>query len=202
MSLEELTPARYYAWRKSVEIGSKLAEHHPEIVIFYENFWTLEEIVKEFKIKTRYHSSKRVATTAVGHGISLLLPDKKRKTLRVQHHQKGAADRYSRYGSSFTTEDCQTGAKNLYENLTKYEKRAKALKAVEAQGKKRWKKKEIKSFQRMYSNSEYLIKEGKNLGLPDMIRIAIELNRRFHRGEDIRNNKSLSSYVYTHPQYF
>lgn len=36
MSIGELTPPRYYAWQKSVYVGTQLAEKHPRISEWYK----------------------------------------------------------------------------------------------------------------------------------------------------------------------
>ena len=198
MLTEKLTPPRYFAWQKSVEIGTRLANDHPEIRERYENGITLERIAEEFDVENSYNTSKRVAITSVDYALTLLMPEHQREQLRVLHHQAGAIKRYELYGSSFTKEDCQRGANNLYQRLTKKEKRERSLKAILAKGKTPWNKAEIKSFKRMYSGNKYLIQSGQNYGLPDMKRIVVELNYRFHNGELIRTNKALSTYARKH----
>lgn len=199
MTKEPLTPAQYFAWKKSEEIGTKLAEEHPEIRGLYENSWTLERIANEFDVENNYNASKRVAITSLSYALSILIPNyTARVKLMEAHRQAGARKRYELYGSSFTMEDSRTGAYNLYSKLTKKEKRAKSLTAILAQGKTPWIKSEIRTFKMMCSRSKYLITNGRNAGLPDMEKIAMKLNTKFHNGESIRSTKALSTYKYKH----
>lgn len=191
-----LTPASYFAWQKSVEIGTKLAEDHPEIRGWYRGGekWTLERIAAELDVQANYGASKRVAITAVGHALNSLIPSQnERIRLRILHHQAGAEKRYTLHGSSFTKEDCETGAANLYGSLTFEEKRAKSLSAIVAQGKTPWTEEEVEAFRRMCSQSGYLIMTGRNSGLPDMAKIAEAINAQFHAGKNVRARKALST---------
>ena len=139
MLAELLTLSRYFAWQKSVEIGTKLAEEHPEIREQYGNSWTLERIAKELDVKSNYDASRRVAITSISYALSILIPDyDARAKLREAHHQAGARKRYELHGSSFTKEQCEAGGRNLYEKLTKKEKREKSLGALLAQNKLHW----------------------------------------------------------------
>lgn len=146
--------------------------------------------------------SPRIAVTSVSYAITLLISKAQREELRIAHQQEGAEKRYRLYGPSFTKDDCQRGAKNLYQSLTKKEKRKKAIDAIIAQGKKPWDRKEIKAFKKMHPNPKYWVEKGTNAGLPDMVRLATELNRRFHHGQQVRTNRALSTYVRRHPEYF
>ena len=76
------------------------------------------------------------------------------------------------------------------------EKKEKSLRGILAQGKIPWGVAERKAFKRMCNQSKHWVASGRNAGLPDMEKICMELNARFHGGEYIRSPKALTTYKY------
>ena len=163
------------------KIGKKLIMFHPEIADLYRrggNFETQEAIAEKYVYC--YSAYPGLATAAVCYAIRNLIPEEERKEINRIRNTKRLETTLGGFDSDRFKEHCRNAARRRHELGIPVDADAMIL----GRGFVPWSKEERK----------YVINIVYS-GNSDYEDISRDLNSRFHKGEEVRNKKSVYDMV-------
>jgi hypothetical protein len=210
----ELTPRRIGAIRRSAELGRTLQKEHPEIEIMY-GYYPLMEIVKRLDISLEYDVNKGVALAGVhkaiagyNEGLGIegyvgLIPKEEREWLGREHKFNGGHKSHNEKKGihKLTTKEKRAIGYKLHiekkgiHGRSPEQMREDGIKgnreSMRVKGLIPWTNEEKELIYQLSLNPEY-----QNGSRTNNLLITIELNKRCHEGEEIRNVKSVGAQLY------
>lgn len=185
-----LTRERILAIQLVEEIGNQLASKHPEIVELYRDP-TLRLIDIAYRIFPKEYVDQfpEVCNKAVGYAIRQLNPTEEQSELTRQHRQHIATLNFD-LGSLKFIAQCKEAARKRHEL---YDVDTAAM--IRGRGRKPWSLTEKALVNDLVINLNFQHQSGSVKGSPNYQKIADELNRLFHDGQEIRTSNSVGSLV-------
>src|SRR3989338_7003623 len=189
------------AIKRSVILGRTLQEEHPELVDLYRNGKSLTEISDELEICVVYNVSESVSRNAIslaliGYGgawvfesYTGILKEDEVKLLGEEHK--------SQNGKEKRKEDSSKGYQSFLKNRSKKEKSEYGVKGVVEKGQTPYSDEEIKYAYQLSLKKVYINPPGsRNPGKANCELIAKEINRIFHKGDEVRDRRTISTRLY------
>ena len=180
----ERTPAQVAAMQKVNELADEIVRDHPEVADDYRAGLNQPEIA--FKYSLQNVVGIRIARMAVGKALKTLIPDKEER---------------QRLGKERNVESASITPKNLSpEGLSVL--RQSMHRCLAEIGKIPWVTNLVDKVLHLNEpdylihlaeDPEYIIQAGKRKGHPNCFRIADKLNEVFHRGNQVRSAKAVST---------
>jgi len=213
----ELTNEQFAVIKREIKLGRTLREDHPEIADLYREGMFAPTIAEELNIQLEYGVTDKVAMNGVyraisGHNGSLnldsyvgLIPKEERGRLGREHRQENGRENgretYENKLGIFgrTAEQMRKDGLKGYKNglggrtteQHSKDSREAGLKGNIAQGRTPWvrgRKPEIE-----YAHALTFLPEYGRGSLVNNELIALELNKEFHGGEEVRTAKAVKS---------
>lgn len=187
---DKLTRERILAIQLVEEIGSKLASEHPEIAELYKDpSLRLIDIAYQIFPKEYVDQFPEVYNKAVGYAIRQLNTTEEQSELTSQHRRHIATLNFNLDSVEFITQ-CKEAAKKRHE-LHGVDTEA----MIRGRGREPWSLPEKALVSDLVINPNFQHQGGSIKGSPDYKKIADELNRLFHDGQEIRTGNSVGSLV-------
>lgn len=187
---DELTRERILAIQLVEKIGNQLAAEHPEIVELYKNpSLRLIDIAYQFFPKEYVDQFPEVCNKAVGYAIRQLNSAEEQAELTRQHRQHIATLNFN-LGSAEFIAQCKEAAKKRHEMQG-----INTEAMIRGRGREPWSLSEKALVNDLVINPNFQHQSGSIKGSPDHKKIADELNRLFHNGQEIRTSNSVGSLV-------
>jgi len=202
MGKDQLSNEQNAAIKRSINLGRTLQIDHPEIAEMYVSH-TRQEVAKRLDIQSRYHVSDNVATKGVhksiaghveGFGIEPyegLIPDEGErerigKAHEVHNRQKNGRKIYEEGNGIFG---------RTAEQHTEDSRKGGAKSAI-SRGRVPLSDAEKEDAYQSSLNPEFQRGSKSNCKL-----IARKLNRKYHKGEEVRNSNAVKVLLYKHRKY-
>ncbi|MEK6854773.1 MAG: hypothetical protein AABX73_00965 [Nanoarchaeota archaeon] len=204
------------AIRKSILIGKTLQDISEKLIKLYKNGSTYQEIAETLGVKESYQVTSSVAKSAVGYAIrgysgglvikpySGLIDEKELSVLRKKHKLEGSVRGGRKSGIS------QSKKHSGMFTLTKSERKKIAYEWVLSRNQVPWTDKitannrtapsELEYAVSLYNSQEFRSNincQGRSKGSPIWEDIVFEVNKKYHKGKNVRTLKAVSQAVYS-----
>lgn len=128
-----------------------------------------------------------VSKNAISRAFNMNFDKKEIKEISKEKRKVQLQKRFGGFDSKDFSKHSSRAAKSKWQNGGNYNTKG----IVEGYGKVPWSDKEKKIALKNYMDDRF----AKNSGSPDYEKIAKSINNKVHRGEEVRTNKSISSYI-------
>ncbi len=191
-ALDDPKDQRRATVRWIIELGTQLAEEHPEIASFYrdtENVHTYLDIAHQY-IPTIAEQYPAAASKAIGHAMRTLIPEEEQRELTALKRSQTLEDTIGDRNSEEWRQACSEASRRRHE-LHEVDTDAMIL----ARGRTPWTEEEKLYALELSMNTSYQHQTGQHKGRPHYALIASALNITYHNGDEIRYINSVASFI-------
>jgi hypothetical protein len=192
-----MTPSRVNAIKLVRKIGGRLAREHPEIADDYRkkgsSMQRYIDIARVYLGPVESDTFPEVCSKAVGYAVRKLMPPEEQKKLTKQHRTAHICGLVDEMFGGFDTPEWSEHCRHAQSQKGPVE-RSQLDAMIMARGQTPWSRLEMSCLLRLSNDPGYQYESGQWEGCPYYPKIAAELNRVFHNGQEIRNAKTVGSY--------
>ena len=176
----------------AADLGRRIQSDHAEVVAMYRRFTPLSTMVRRLGLMKGYGVSERIARNAIEYALrgfpgayrvasyEGLITDSDELKAIVSGYRKKTGNRLKREKKGLC-------------GLTKEEQRKAAIAGAKAVGWIVFTKRETECAFRLCADRRFCYESGPHNGKPKLELVAQELNKRFHKGQPVRDRHSVNS---------